>query len=125
MPLPLSIMGGRWPARFAAAFTMCQIALGVIRPSYLLNSLESMSPPTSQTSSRTLRLAVGYQPTPLIPIGLGAVMRVDFGTPGVISHVRPMILVETGISLEQFLVDVQNEPLFNRVDRKGTPWNGK
>src|SRR5664279_208823 len=61
----------------------------------------------------------------LVPIGLDTVVRVDFGTPGVVSHVRPMILVKTGSGLEQFLVDVQNEPMFKRVEGKGTPWNGK
>jgi hypothetical protein len=70
-------------------------------------------------------LAIAFQPALLIPIRLGAVIRVDFGAPDVVSHVRPMILVKTGSGLEQLLVDVQNELMFNRVDRKGTPWNGK
>jgi len=69
--------------------------------------------------------AIALRPAPLIPIGLGAVIRVDFGAPGAVSHVRPVLLVETGSGLEQFLVDVQNEPMFDRVDLKGTPWNGK
>src|ERR1022692_3192736 len=84
-----------------------------------------MSPPTRSATSGPLRTAIAVQATRLVPIGLGAVIRVDFGTPGVVSHVRPMILVETGSGLEQFLVDVQNEPMFNRVNRKRTPWNGK
>src|SRR5450755_3368284 len=70
-------------------------------------------------------LVIAVQPALLIPIGLGAVIRVDFGTPGVVGHVRPAILVKTGSGLEQLLIDVQNELMFDRVDRKGTPWNGK
>ena len=70
-------------------------------------------------------LVIAVQMALLIPIGLGAVIRVDFGTPGVVGHVRPTILVKTGSGLEQLLIDVQNELMFNRVDRKGTPWNGK
>src|ERR1039458_69587 len=84
-----------------------------------------MSPPTRLATSGSLRTAIAVQPALLVPIRLGAVIRVDFGTPSVVSHVRPMILVETGSGLEQFLVDVQNEPMFNRVDLKGTPWNRK
>src|ERR1017187_1425857 len=39
----------------------------------------------------------------LVPIGLGAVIRGDFGTPGAISHVRPVILVEPGARSSNFL----------------------
>src|SRR5450759_2678517 len=55
---------------------------------------------------RSLRTALAVQATRLVPIGLGAVIRVDFGTPGTVSHVRPMLLVETGCGLEQFFIDV-------------------
>src|ERR1035441_7783192 len=82
-------------------------------------------PPTRSATSGSLRTAIAVQPTLLVPIRLGAVIRVDFGTPGVVSHVRPVILVETGSGLEQFLIDVQNEPMLNRVHRKRTPWNRK
>src|ERR1035437_6085774 len=75
-----------------------------------------MSPPTSSATSGSLRLTIAFLPTLLIPIGLGAVICEDFGTPGVVSHVRPVILVETGSAFEQLLIDVQNELLFNRVE---------
>src|ERR1017187_8668146 len=84
-----------------------------------------MSPPTRSATSGPLRTAIAVQATRLVPIGLGAVIRVNFGTPGVVSHVRPVILVEAWSGFEQFLVDIQNEPMFNRVDLQGSPWNGK
>ena len=84
-----------------------------------------MSPPTRSATPGSLRTAIAVQHTLLVPIRLGTVIRVDFGTPGVVSHVRPVILVETGSGLELFLVDIQDEPMFDRVEGKGTPWNGK
>src|ERR1035441_507378 len=84
-----------------------------------------MSPPTRLATSESLRTAIAVQATLLVPIRLGAVIRVNFGTPGVVGHVGPVLLVETGSGLEQFLVDVQNEPMLNRVHRKRTPWNRK
>src|ERR1019366_2669992 len=84
-----------------------------------------MSPPTRSATSGSLRTAIAVQPALLVPIRLGAVIRINSGTPGMVSHVRPMILVETGSGLEQFLIDVQNEPMLNRVHRKRTPWNRK
>src|SRR5450631_3238013 len=80
---------------------------------------------TTAARSPRLRLAIAFLPTLLIPIGLGAVIREDLGTPVAVSHVRPAILVETGGALEQFLIDVQNEALFNRVESEGTPGDGK
>ena len=44
--------------------------------------------------------AFALRPAPLIPIGSGTVIRVDLGTPGTVSHVRPMLLVKTGCGLE-------------------------
>jgi hypothetical protein len=61
----------------------------------------------------------------LIPIRLGPVIRKQFGAPKVISHVRPVIFVEAGSALEQVLIDVQNELLFNRVEGESTPGDGK
>src|ERR1039458_2318920 len=80
-----------------------------------------MSPPTSSATSGSLRLTIAFLPTLLIPIGLGAVIREDLGTPAVVSHVRPVILVETGSVLEQFLLDVQNEPLKSSSSESGVP----
>jgi len=40
------------------------------------------------------------------PIGLGAVIGAEFFTPGAISHVRPVRLVETGSALEHLSIDV-------------------
>src|SRR5664279_4263372 len=67
--------------------------------------------------------AIADRPSLLVPIRLRAVIVVNFGAPRTVSHVGPVLLVETGSGLEQFLVDVQNEPMFDRVDLKGTPWN--
>src|ERR1035438_8123602 len=61
----------------------------------------------------------------LVPIGLGAVIGEDFGAPRAISHVRPVILVETGSALKQLLIDVQDELSFDTVYGEGTPGDGK
>src|SRR5664279_2462081 len=74
---------------------------------------------------RRVDRAIADRPSLLVPIRLRAVIRVNFGAPRTVSHVGPVLLVETGSGLEQFLVDIQNEPMFDRVDLKGTPWNGK
>jgi len=57
----------------------------------------------------------------LAPIGLGAVIGGDFCTPGAISHVRPVILVETGSVLKQLLIDVQDELSFDSIYGESTP----
>src|ERR1017187_412873 len=68
-------------------------------------------------------VATGYRlalPT-LTPIGLGPVILEHLGAPGAVSHVGPVILAEAGGAFEQFLIDVQNESLFNLVDGESTP----
>lgn len=48
----------------------------------------------------------------LSPIGFGAVVARNFSTPGVVRHVRPVSLIETGGAFQQPLIDVQDQLSF-------------
>ena len=94
------------PGVFAKASFQDQIPEGNAGLLAFQSRLSERNQPHPFGNFRSLRTALAVQATRLVPIGLGAVIRVDLGTPGTVSHVRPMLLVETGCGLEQFFIDV-------------------
>src|SRR5579863_7761090 len=61
----------------------------------------------------------------LVPIRLIAVVAVKLVAPSTICHVGPIVLVEPGSALEEFLVDIQNEALFGHIHGECFPRNGE
>ena len=60
-----------------------------------------------------------------IPVRNITVMLINAVSPDRISHVWPVVLVETRSILQQFLVNIQDGPFFRQIETEGIPRNGE
>src|SRR5580692_1973109 len=61
----------------------------------------------------------------LFPVRSVTVVSINPGSPGGISHVRPVVLIETRSILQPFLVKVQDGVLFRQIEMQRVPRDGK
>src|SRR5580704_5870115 len=61
----------------------------------------------------------------LFPVRSITIVSIDPGSPGGISHVRPVVLIETRSILQSFLVKVQDGVLFRQIEVQRVPRDGK
>src|ERR1022692_3601191 len=61
----------------------------------------------------------------VFPVRGVTVVFINAGSPGRISHVRPVVLIETRSTLQLFLVNVQDGAIFLQIEVERVPRNGK